>query len=60
LSSIALKFIGRFKELLGTGRGMFFNSIRDLADLELIHGCHESVEGVKLKSTINLKLHFLI
>ena len=52
------KFIGRFEEHLSTGRGMFFYSFKYLAEIELIHGCHESVERIQLKSTINFKLHF--
>ena len=50
---IALKFIGRFEELLGTGRGIYFESINTKAVLGLIHGCHETVAGIQLKPTIN-------
>jgi len=48
-----LKFIGRFEELLGTGRGIYFESINTKAVLKLIHGCHEAVAGIQLKPTIN-------
>ena len=50
-----MKFIGRFEELLGTGRGIYFESINTKADLELIHDCHEAVAGIQLKPTINYK-----
>ena len=52
--------MGRFKEHLSTGRGMFFYSFKYLADIELVYGCHELVAEIQLKSTINFKLHFLI
>ena len=29
-----------------------------MSDLDLIYGCHESVAEIRLKSTINFKLHF--
>jgi hypothetical protein len=48
-----LKFIGRFEELLGTGRGIYFESKNTKAVLKLIHGCHEAVAGMQLKPTIN-------
>jgi len=48
-----LKFIGRFEELFGTGRGMYFESKNTTAVLGLIHGCHETVAGIQLKPTIN-------
>jgi len=48
-----LKFIGRFEELLGTGRGIFFESINTKANLKLIHDCYEAVAGKQLKPTIN-------
>jgi len=48
-----LKFIGRFEELFGTGRGMYFESKKTKAVLKLIHGCHEAVAGIQLKPTIN-------
>ena len=48
-----MKFIGRFDELLDTGRGMYFESINKTAVLELKHGCHETVAGIQLKPTIN-------
>ena len=53
LSSYSLKFIGRFEELFGTGRGIYFESINATAVLGLIHGCHEAVAAIKLKPTIN-------
>jgi len=48
-----LKFIGRFEELLGTGRGPNFETVIELPVLGLIHGCHETVAGIQLKPTIN-------
>jgi len=48
-----LKFIGRFEELLGTGRGPNFETVIELPVLGLIHGCHEAVAGIQLKPTIN-------
>jgi len=48
-----LKFIGRFEELLGTGRGIYFESKNTKAVLKLIHGCHEAVAGIQLNPTIN-------
>jgi len=48
-----LKFIGRFEEILGTGRGIYFESKNTKAVLKLIHGYHEAVAGIQLKPTIN-------
>jgi len=48
-----LKFIGRFEELLGTGRGIYFELKNTKAVLKLIHGCLEAVAGIQLKKTIN-------
>tara|TARA_Y100000813_G_scaffold63197_1_gene44512 strand:- start:171 stop:320 length:150 start_codon:yes stop_codon:yes gene_type:complete len=48
-----LKFIGRFEELLGTGKGINFELINIKAVLGLIYVCHETVAGIKLKPTIN-------
>ncbi|MBO6971644.1 MAG: hypothetical protein JJ840_09290 [Prochlorococcus marinus CUG1431] len=48
-----MKFIGRFEELLGTGRGIYFESKNTKAVLKFIHGCHEAVAGIQLKPTIN-------
>jgi len=48
-----LKFIGRFEELLGTGRGPNFETVIVLPVLGSIHGCHETVAGIQLKPTIN-------
>ena len=44
-----MKFIGRFEELLGTERGIYFESTNTKVVLGLIHGCHEEVAGIKLK-----------
>ena len=49
----ALKFILRFEELLGTGKGINFELINIKAVLGLIYGCHETVTGIQLKPTIN-------
>ena len=49
----------RFDEHIGTGRGMFFQPFISIADLDLKHGCHESVALIQLKSTINFKLHLI-
>jgi hypothetical protein len=48
-----LKFIGRFEELFGTGKGMYFESKNTTAVLRSKHGCHETVAGIQLKPTIN-------
>ena len=48
-----MKFIGRFEELLGTGRGPNFETVIVLPVLGSIHGCHETVAGIQLKPTIN-------
>jgi len=47
-----LKFIGRFEELLGTGRGIYFESKNTNAVLKLKHDCHEAVAGIQLKPTL--------
>jgi len=48
-----LKFIGRFEELLGTERGIYFESKNTKAVLKLKQGCHEAVAGIQLKPTMN-------
>ena len=50
---IALKFTGRYEELLGTERGPTFETVIELPVLGLIHGCHEAVAEIQLKPTIN-------
>ena len=48
-----MKFVGWLEELLGTGRGLNFDSVIKFSFLGLIHGFHEVVTEMQLKPTIN-------
>ena len=49
----------RFNEHIGTERGIFILPFKSLADLDYKDGCQELVALLKLKSTINFKLHLI-